>query len=284
MYWKGGRAPCPLYTQPHLSLTLWSLHSSREEIFSFSITDWDPCELDRVDDFSLLFLDDTSMDGGCRGIEAMVHRSEEEGDLLEDMDQSGREEGEGGGDNNGGPQGNDPEGEAHLRLHRNVEKQHGTVRGPADQEHGGSIDPEQEHPGILERPVDHGKQESLAQEKGQPATLGEPVGDEEQGNQSMAGGDHTRLQPLTGQALVKEVPLQACRQKEACLLLIYGQQHREVPTPATFPDDVPVGQKIVLPFPEILLLCSCIWWLVTTGFRLYGILTLGLFLSCWISS
>lgn len=187
-----------------------------------------------MDDFSRLFLDDTSMDGGCRGIEvvAMVHKTEEEGDLLEDMDQSGGEEGEGAGDNNGGPQGNDPEGEAHLRLHRNVEKQHGTVGGPADQEHGGSIDPEQEHPGTLERPVDHGKQESLAQEKGQPVTIEEPVGDEEEGNQSMAGGitpgcNHSQARPWSKRSPSKPVG----RRRLACSSFLDNNIERYPPPP-----------------------------------------------------
>ncbi|CAM2110848.1 unnamed protein product [Caretta caretta] len=263
--------------------TTHQVNHASGKIFSFSVRDWDPCELERVmvDDFSHLFPDDTSMEGDCGDIEvvAMVHRTEDEGDLLEEMDQTCGEEGEGVGDNNRDPQGDDLGGEAPTTMHRNEEKQHGTLGGPVDQGHGGSIAREQEHPGILKRPVNRGEQENLAQEEGHPETLVEPVGEEEQGSKSMAGGDHTRLQPLTGQVWVKEVPLQAGRHKEACQLLLSGQHHREVPAPVTFPDGVPMGQKILLRFPETCLPCSCLWLLVASSFLLYCVLTLGLFLS-----
>ncbi|XP_044866597.1 uncharacterized protein LOC123366849 isoform X2 [Mauremys mutica] len=148
--------------------------SSAEELFSFSVSDWDPCGLERVrvDDFSRLFPDDTSMEGDCGDIEvvAMVHRTEDEGDLLEEMDQPGQEEGEGAEDNNRGPQGEDLAGEAPTILHRNEEKQHGTLGGPLDQRRE-SIAGEQELPGILKWPVNHGEQENLAQKQGHPKTL-----------------------------------------------------------------------------------------------------------------
>ncbi|KAM9156288.1 uncharacterized protein ACDP82_004423 [Pangshura tecta] len=247
--------------------TLVSQPSSAEEIFSFSVSDWDPCGLERVrvDDFSRLFPDDISMEGDCGDIEvvAMVHRTEDEGDLLEEMDQPGQEEGEGAGDNNRGPQSDGLGGEAPTILHRNEEKQYGTLGDPVDQRRG-SIAGEQELPGILKWPVNHGEQENLAQKQGHPETLAEPVGEEEQGSKSMAGGDHARLQPLTGQIWVKEVALQACRHKEACQLLLSGQHHKGVPAPVTFPDDVPMGQKILLQFPETCLPCLCLWLLVAS--------------------
>nr|XP_025038149.1 uncharacterized protein LOC112545066 [Pelodiscus sinensis] len=228
--------------------------SSAEEIFSFSITDWDPGELERVrmEDFSRLFPDDISMDGGCTDIEvvAMVHRREDDGDLLEEMDQPGGGEDEGGGDNNRGPPGDDQGGEAHTILHRRAEKQQGALQGPADQRPGRSTAREQEHPGILKRPVNHGEQESLAQEDRQPETLEEPVGADEQESDSMAKGGHARLVPPTDQ--VKEVLLQACRPKKARLLLLSGHHHRG---PAAVSLMMSLGgQKILLRFPETCLL------------------------------